>query len=122
MTNNIYLIIPNSYNTIYKVLLELLSKPVKNIIDDCDSICNSKDKIIFQCWFLFQSAIACKENNEENKAEFIINYIKKQLLHTFKINVDEIIIEDDDNDDIPGDDTNNNGNCDCDDWIDVDSH
>lgn len=80
----VYLTIPADWVCIYHKLLVCMSDLGKDILDDCDSGCKGTNKIIINCWNIFQSAIACRELGETEKAEFFINFIKKQLKHIYK--------------------------------------
>ena len=82
----VYLTIPAEYVCLYHRLLIYMSDFGRKIIDDCNTICNDKDKNIINCWNLFQSAIACKELGKNKEAEFFINYIELQLKHIYHIN------------------------------------
>lgn len=97
MTNNnndrtyIYLKVPEFYNCIYTKLLIKLSDIGISILNDCSYICNNKNKIIINCWYMFQSACAAYELGETKKANVLINYINKSLQFDCDINKDEPI-------------------------------
>lgn len=78
-SNIIYLGIPIKWNDTYYKLLYILASVGKDIVDDCNYMCKDAGKTIFNCWNLFQSAIAADRIGEVKKAEFIIDYINKQL-------------------------------------------
>lgn len=77
--NVLYLSIPYKWSNTYYKLLYLLAYYGKNIIDDCDYVCNNKGNNVFTCWNLFQSAIAANELGEEKKANLFKDYVDKQL-------------------------------------------
>ncbi len=77
--NVLYLSIPYKWSNTYYKLLYLLAYNGKNIIDDCDYICNNKGNNVFTCWNLFQSAIAANELGEDKKANLFKDYVDKQL-------------------------------------------
>lgn len=77
--NVLYLSIPYQWSNTYYKLLYLLAYSGKNIIDDCNYLCNNKGNNVFTCWNLFQSAIAANELGETKKAELFIDYVDKQL-------------------------------------------
>ncbi len=82
----VYLTIPSEYVCLYHRLLIYMSDFGKEIIDDCNIICNGGNKSIINCWNLFQSAIACKELGKDKEAEFFINYIELQLKNIYHDN------------------------------------
>lgn len=75
----VYLTIPVEWVCIYHKLLIVLSDIGKKIIDDCNTTCKGTGKTIINTWNIFQSALACKSIGETEKAEFLINYVIKQL-------------------------------------------
>lgn len=82
----VYLTIPSEYVCLYHRLLIYMADFGKEIIDDCNIICNGGNKSIINCWNLFQSAIACKELGKDKEAEFFINYIELQLKNIYHDN------------------------------------
>lgn len=80
----VYLTIPAEYVCVYHKLLILMADFGKTIVDDCNATCKGNGKNIFNCWNLFQSAIACKELGKDKEAEFFIDYITKQLNNIYK--------------------------------------
>lgn len=81
----IYLKIPEDYICIYNKLLIYLAKFGKELLDDCSSTCKTKNKTILDCWAMFQSAIANRALGNCKEANFLINYIDKQLSNIYKI-------------------------------------
>ena len=83
----IYMNIPNKFYNVYIELLSKLANCGVNIIKDCTADCNCKNKQIYKCWNLFQSACAAYQfGDAENikKSILIIDYIKAQLNITDK--------------------------------------
>lgn len=80
----VYLTIPTEYVCTYHKLLVYLTDFGKELIDDCSSSCKNQNKLIVDCWNLFQSAIACRTLGKTKEAEFFINYINKQLEKIYK--------------------------------------
>lgn len=85
----VYLTIPTEWICVYHKLLIIVSNLGKEIIDDCNTICKSNNKLVINCWNIFQSAVACRELGDNEKAEFFINYIIKQLDVIYKTNNEE---------------------------------
>ena len=81
----IYLKIPGDYVYVYNKLLVYLAKFGKELLDDCSSTCKTKNKTILDCWAMFQSAIANRALGNYKEADFLINYIDKQLSNIYKI-------------------------------------
>lgn len=76
----IYLSIPIEYSVIYNRIMQCLLESGIDLIKGCSCECkNSKVKIVFDCWFAFQSAIAAKKLGKEKEASLIIKYISAQL-------------------------------------------
>ena len=76
----IYLTIPTEFSVVYKKLMQAILDAGINILKECDCNCkNNKNRIIFDCWCAFQSAIAAKKLGQEKTAAVIINYILSQL-------------------------------------------
>lgn len=82
----VYLTIPAEYVCIYHKLLKAIADYGKDIIDDCNAVCKGDGKNLFNCWNLFQSAIACKELGKEKEAKFFIDYIEAQIKYINRIN------------------------------------
>lgn len=80
-----YLTIPAKYVCVYHKLLCYLADFGKEQIDDCTASCKGNGKTIINCWNLFQSAIACHTLGKDKEAEFIIDYIKTQISHIYKL-------------------------------------
>lgn len=80
----VYLTIPADWICVYHKLLVAVADFGKKILDDCNSTCKGTNKTIINCWNIFQSAVACKELDDEDKANFFINYINKQLNNIYK--------------------------------------
>lgn len=75
----IYLKIPTKWNNTYNKLLYLVSLVGKDLITDCMCNCSNKCNSVFQCWNMFQSALAANELHEDKKAETLINFIDGEL-------------------------------------------
>lgn len=75
----VYLTVPAEWVCVYHKILAAVADLGKNILDDCNSTCKGTNKTIINCWNMFQSAVACNELDRREEAEFLINYIKKQL-------------------------------------------
>ena len=76
----IYLTIPQEYSIIYNRILQCLLDAGIELIKNCSCECkNNKIKILYDCWFAFQSAIAAKKLQREKEASLIIKYISAQL-------------------------------------------
>lgn len=80
----LYLTIPSEWLCIYHKLLVYMSDFGKTIIDDCTASCKGSGKNIISCWNLFQSALACRQLGYDDKANFFIDYIDKQLYNIYK--------------------------------------
>lgn len=80
----VYLTIPREWVCVYHKLLVGMADLGKSLIDNCSLNSNSTTKIYLNCWNLFQSALAAKEFNRIKDAEFLIDYIKKQLSIIYK--------------------------------------
>lgn len=79
-TEYIYLTIPIEYSVIYNRIMQCLLEAGIDLIKSCSCECkNSKTKIIFDCWFAFQSAVAAKKLGRDKEASLIIKYICAQL-------------------------------------------
>ena len=79
----VYMTIPKEYMCTYIRLLNMVSDIGKNIIDDCNSTCKGDGKNIINCWNMFQSAIACYNIGKAKEADFLINYIEKQIYNLY---------------------------------------
>lgn len=91
--NIIYLIVPNKYYNVYQKLLNALADYGKEILNECYSNNKSSVSSIINCWNLFQTALACEELEQYDKALFYISYINNQLDIVYrnnKINDDPI--------------------------------
>ena len=76
----VYLTIPQEYLIVYNRILQCLLESGIDLIKNCSCECkNNKIKIIYDCWFAFQSAIAAKKLQKEKEASLIIKYITAQL-------------------------------------------
>lgn len=82
----VYLTIPAEWICVYHKLLVAIADLGKNILDDCNSTCKGTNKTIINCWNIFQSAVACNELDRKEEAEFLIDYIKKQLDNIYRGN------------------------------------
>lgn len=76
---NIFLNIPEDYRCIYNQLLIKLNNLDKNLLTDCDKLCNGENKHLITCWNMFQSACASYALGYYKKSNFLISYIKAQL-------------------------------------------
>lgn len=75
----VYLTIPAEWICIYHRLLVGVADLGKTLIDECSITSNNNSKILLNCWNLFQTAIAAKSIGKIKDAEFLIDYIQKQL-------------------------------------------
>lgn len=75
----VYLTIPREWMCIYHKLLVSMADLGKTLIDECSLTTNSTSKIVLNCWNLFQSALAARSFNKHKDADFLIDYITKQL-------------------------------------------
>lgn len=82
--NIIYLTIPKKYICIYHKLLVMMADLGKEILNDCTSSCKGTNKIIIDCWNMFQSALACRELGKTKQEQLFIDYIKKQITSIYK--------------------------------------
>lgn len=80
----LYLTIPAEYVCIYHKLLVYLADFGKKLLDDCSTICKGNNKIVVDCWNLFQSALACKSLGQHKQASLFIDYIDKQLNNIYR--------------------------------------
>lgn len=80
----IYLKIPKEYICIYHKLLVMMADLGKEILNDCTSSCKGNNKIIIDCWNMFQSALACRELGKTKQENLFIDYIKKQITSIYK--------------------------------------
>ena len=78
----VYLTIPVEYVNVYRKLIKCLAN-----INTYASSCNNKNlvKVIYEAWLMFQSAIASKKIQDEEKANTIITYIENILDKVFFI-------------------------------------
>lgn len=95
----IYLSVPSEWLYTYRKLLFLLSCAGKEMLDDCNYACKNNGKNVYNCWSIFQSALAAKALGEDKKANLFIDYIDKQL-NIYAKNYDVEIPEFDDNEPI----------------------
>lgn len=79
MNEFIYLTVPIKYKCVYEKLLIKISELGIDLIKDCNIICDCLNKSIITCWNLFQSACASYALGEIKLADFMIDYISKQL-------------------------------------------
>lgn len=89
----IYLKIPIKWNNTYYRLLYLVSIVGKDLIMNCVCNCSNECNSVFQCWNMFQSALAAKEYGDDKKAELLINNIEGQLKILYRnYNIDVPVI------------------------------
>lgn len=74
-----YLKVPSDYVCTLNKLIVYLADYGKELIDDCSVSCKNRSKIITNCWNLFQLAVSNKLAGNNDKAEYFIDYIEKQL-------------------------------------------
>lgn len=80
----LYLTIPADYICTYHKLLVYLADFGKNLLNDCSAACKGNNKIVIDCWNLFQSALACRTIGQDKQASLFIDYINKQLEQIYK--------------------------------------
>lgn len=82
--NFIYLTIPTDYVNTYRKLIKCLAN-IKSFVDSCE--CSQSKlkaiKVIYECWLMFNSAVANHKINQKDKAQEIIDYIDKVLNNVF---------------------------------------
>lgn len=79
----IELTIPNNYLCVYhKVLSYFADFGIE--LCNTDNLCKSKNKYILDCWYMFQSAVACHYLGKDKEADLYIDYIEKQLSNNYK--------------------------------------
>lgn len=79
MDEHIYLKIPSEYVCIFNKLIIYLADLGKELIDDCSTSCKNRNKLIIDCWNVFQLAVSNKLNGKDEVAKYFIDYIEKQL-------------------------------------------
>lgn len=82
----IYLIVPASYEVVYKELLNKLIGDGQDILNDCSCDCKSPNRQLINCWNIFQGACASYALGRYKEANFMIYYITNQL----NINIEEM--------------------------------
>lgn len=80
----LYLTIPAEYVCTYHKLLVYLADFGKKLLDDCSATCKGNNKIVIDCWNLFQSALACRTLGQDKQAALFIDYINKQLEQVYR--------------------------------------
>lgn len=79
----VYMSIPRKYMCTYIRLLNMVSDIGKRLLDDCNATCKGDGKNVMNCWNMFQSAIACYNVGKAEEADFLINYIEKQVYNLY---------------------------------------
>lgn len=79
MSDYMYLTIPTKYGCVYEKLLIKLSDLGVDMIKDCTSTCRGTNKLVVNCWNMFQGACASYMLGYEKQADLIIDYINKSL-------------------------------------------
>lgn len=79
MDEHIYLKIPSEYVCIFNKLMIYLADLGKELIDDCSTSCKNRNKLIIDCWNVFQLAVINKLNGKDKLAKYFIDYIENQL-------------------------------------------
>lgn len=79
----VYMSIPREYMCTYIRLLNMVSDIGKRLLDDCNATCKGDGKNVMNCWNMFQSAIACYNIGKAKEANFLINYIEKQVYNLY---------------------------------------
>ena len=79
----VYMSIPKEYMCTYIRLLHMVADVGKSLLDDCNATCKGDGKNIMNCWNMFQSAIACYNIGKAEEANFLINYIEKQVYNLY---------------------------------------
>lgn len=82
----VYMTIPSEYMCTYMRLLNLMADIGKQLLDDCNAACKGNGKNIVNCWNMFQSALAAHAIGRIEEANFLVNYINKQIQHIYHIN------------------------------------
>ena len=71
--------VPVQYQCIFEKLMNKMSEWGQELLDDCTVSCKGNNKNILNAWNLFQAAVICYDSCSEEKADYIINYIKNLL-------------------------------------------
>ena len=71
--------VPIQYKCTFEKLMNKMSEWGQQLLDDCTVSCKGNNKNILNSWNLFQAAVICYDSCSEEKADYIINYIKNLL-------------------------------------------
>lgn len=82
---NVYLLIPSKYKCVRDKLLIDMSTVGVDLINSCVVKCDGKNKVLLNCWVMFNSACAAYHLGETKKAEFLIDYIINQFDYDCKV-------------------------------------
>lgn len=82
LSDTIDITIPENYICIYHKLLAYFADFGIDLLS-IDNICKT-NKSIIDCWYLFQSAVACNYLGKTKQADLYIDYIDKQLAINYK--------------------------------------
>lgn len=92
----IYLTIPVEYIIVYRKLLKCLNDAGINLLKECNcSSKGNKTKIVFECWLMFQAAIAAKKLGDTKKADIFIKFIEANLNNVCCVDFDNSNINQD---------------------------
>lgn len=75
---------PQERQRLYNRLLTLFSKYGEEALKDCSATCATHNKNVVTCWNLFNAATAAYNLGEVKKANFIWDYIDRQLDTIYK--------------------------------------
>lgn len=71
--------VPVQYQCIFEKLMNKMSEWGQQLLDDCTTSCKGNNKNILNAWNLFQAAVISYDSCSEEKADYIMNYIKNLL-------------------------------------------
>lgn len=75
----VYLTVPTLFICTYHKLLHYMVDFGIDLVKDCDSGCNAKNKKILDCWGMFQAACSAYTLEKYTEANLLIKYINEQL-------------------------------------------
>lgn len=80
----LYMTIPPDYACVYHKLLIMLADMGVDMLADCKSGCNGRNKNIMSCWNMFQAACASHQLGMDKRAKTLIDYVKAQIKNIYK--------------------------------------
>ena len=75
----LYLVIPTEFECTYKRLCVLMADYGEEMLKDCKANCTEKNVQVIECFNMFNSAIAAKNQGNDKLAFLIIKYINAKL-------------------------------------------